>query len=272
MTREEIVEELNRRGYKAEPDEIFKNGLKVEGIKIITDTHINPFFRIDEVLKNAEKQQLTTDIVVEALLINFEMSQKFKIDPKSFLNRQNILDNIYIGLQRVSEEELEKRPTDLEGLEKYLYVCEKRPDSGFNIVKVQRQLLQHVEISEDEAWQRAEENTNSETVIASIDELVDEPTLLERCGTTTAPFYVVTNGFGNRGAASILNRKALKDLAQRLDVNEFLAIPSSIHEMLLIPYPIDVDIDVVSEFVRTVNTLVVDPLERLTDRAYTIRI
>lgn len=272
MTREEIVEELNRRGYKAEPDEIFKNGVKVEGIKMLTETHINPFFRIDEVLKNAEKQQLTTDIVVEALLINFEMSQKLQIDPKSFLNRQNILDNIYIGLQEISEEELEKRPTDFTGLEKYLYVCEKRPDSGYNVVKVQKQLLQHVEISEDEAWQRAEENTNSETVIASIDEFVGIQTLLEQCGTTTVPFYIITNGLGIRGAASILNRKALKDLAQRLDINEFLAIPSSIHEMLLIPYPIDVDIDVVSEFVRTVNASVVDPLERLTDRAYIIHV
>lgn len=272
MTREEIIEELNRRGYKAQPEEMVKNGVTIECIKLLTETNIHPIFRIDEVLKDAEEQHWTLDIVVEALLIEFERRKKFKIDPKKFLKKRNVLNNMYIGLQKISDEELVKKDTNFVGLEKYLYICEKRLDGGFNVVKATKQLLQHVKISEDEAWQKAEENTNDETVIASIEDLVDSETLLEQCGTTTAPFFIITNKKGHRGAASILNTKAIEELGKKLSVNEFIAIPSSIHEMLLIPCPGDPDLDVISEIVKSVNLKLVDPTERLTDRAYIMHI
>ena len=51
-----------------------------------------------------------------------------------------------------------------------------------------------------------------------------------------------------------------------------VVLPSSIHEMLILPYDDSIDMDVMSEMVREINATQVSPEERLTDQAYLIEV
>ena len=49
-------------------------------------------------------------------------------------------------------------------------------------------------------------------------------------------------------------------------------LPSSIHEMLILPYNESINMDDLSFMVADVNATQVEPEERLTDRAYLIEL
>ena len=85
------------------------------------------------------------------------------------------------------------------------------------------------------------------------------------------PFmYVVTNRRRAYGASAILNRKAIKE---RLGEGNYIALPSSIHEWILLKDDDETDLEYCSQMVRQINgTDVVQNNEILGDRAYRIKI
>ena len=84
--------------------------------------------------------------------------------------------------------------------------------------------------------------------------------------------YIVTNTINFRGASAILDGEALKKLAERLSVQRFYVLPSSIHEMIIIPDDGKCNIEELSRMVQEVNQTQVEPEERLTDQAYIIEV
>lgn len=75
-----------------------------------------------------------------------------------------------------------------------------------------------------------------------------------------------------KGASAILDKKALKKLSEKLRVSKFFVLPSSAHEMMLIPCDDESKLDMYSNLVKEVNYTQVDPVDRLTDRAYILEI
>ena len=51
-----------------------------------------------------------------------------------------------------------------------------------------------------------------------------------------------------------------------------MVLPSSIHEMLILPYQGDMNLNDLSAIVREVNVVQVEPEERLADTAYLIKL
>lgn len=86
------------------------------------------------------------------------------------------------------------------------------------------------------------------------------------------PIYILTNKSKIKGASAILNRKVLKELADKYCTDKIIAMPSSIHEFLVIPYKEQYDIDKLSEMVKEVNLIEVNPIEQLADKAYLITV
>ena len=136
--------------------------------------------------------------------------------------------------------------------------------------------MEKIKISKDEAWKIAESNTFAKTEIVSLMEKLSEmmgqemEEIEEMEGIPTQ--YVVTNTMNYRGTSAILDMKALKKFVQRLDVKRFFVLPSSIHEMIVIPDDGKSNIEELSRMVQEVNQTQVEPEERLTDRAYIIEI
>lgn len=272
MTKEIIITELNNRGYKADSHNVIKNGVVLEGIKISTDGNVAPVIYTETIIKNAEEQHKTLDEVVSDVIRVYEGSKVVNFDVDMPFDRDYILNNIYIGMQKDGNEDIEKRTCDLEGIESYLYIRGKLDKNGYYSTKVSRAILESANISECEAWERAEANTNAETTIMSLAEVMCSMMNIEYSEEmeNMSPLYVLTNTRKIKGASAILNKKALAEFGKKHNADKIVVLPSSIHEMLLMPYTEETELDTFSAMVGEVNNTEVDPKERLTDRAYII--
>lgn len=191
----------------------------------------------------------------------------------NFNDPEWILDHITVALQRTSDDALIKRPCDLDGIEQYLILKGEKDGSCYS-VKVVPVLLSNVGIDENTAWERALENLSADTQITSLGKVLSEITgmpfddEIDR----TAKFHVITNSQKCKGAACIMNRKAIRAFTQNYNTNMLFVLPSSVHEMMIAPYDSSLDLDELSAMVKEINETQVAPEERLTDRAYIINL
>ena len=274
MTREMIIKELVNRGYAAEATNTVKNGVEYEGILIRTQNGIAPVIYTEGLIAHAKEKNLTLNDVMETVIQIYNKEGGVALDVKIFEDRNYILKNLSIRIQKKSNENLVKRPCMLEGIESFLCIQVNIRNKGDGSVKVSEDLLQRVNITEEEAWKVAEENVCKETVLIPMKEILAE---LMKCSCDDLtdmdmPLYVITNKSRVNGASAIINHEVLAELGRKCDTDKIVVLPSSIHEMILLPYTDDVDIDMFTEMVKEVNETQVAPAERLTDRAYIITI
>ena len=83
----------------------------------------------------------------------------------------------------------------------------------------------------------------------------------------TFPIYILTNNQRFLGASCILYDDLISQLAQKLEC-DFYIIPSSIHEVLLIPSSIDMSQETFHEMICEVNETQLEPQDILSDHLY----
>ena len=79
--------------------------------------------------------------------------------------------------------------------------------------------------------------------------------------------HVLTNLSGVDGAAAIVSEKAMKEAREKVG-EDFLILPSSRHEVLLVPRSMDISVKDLADMVRQVNQAVVDDKDLLSDHVY----
>lgn len=275
MKRTEIINELAARGYKAEARDTIKNGVVHEGIVIRSDEIITPVIYTEPLIEDAKEYELSLADIASEVIRLYEENRTKDLNVKHLKDREYVLDHVYIGLQKVSDENLVKRNCEFEGIEEYLYVRSSNSADGFYYVKVNDGYMGSTGIDAAEIWERAEKNTFSETIIRGVAQIVAEMTGVPYDASVEAdmPMYVITNKEKVKGASAILNKAAISAFFKEYKANKLIVFPSSIHEMLVVPYnPEKMSMDEMSEMVRLINAEQVAPEERLTDQAYLIEI
>ena len=186
-----------------------------------------------------------------------------------FNDPQWILEHITIGLQTCSDNDIIKRPCDLDGIEQYLFLKGKLSDTSYSI-KITPTILTHAGIDENCAWEKAMENLCTDTQITSLTKLLSDMSGIPSDAPSEPDIHlhVITNSEKYKGAATIMNRKALRSFAREHHTNMLFVLPSSVHEMMISPFTEKTTADELSAIVREVNKTQVAPEERLTDRAY----
>ena len=210
MTKNDIVNELNKMGYEVREENVVKNGVEFLGISIIdSDRYMIPVFYVEDIITKAEQSGATVKEIVRDML---------KIHN----------DAIYSA-------------------------------------KISKNILKNVDVDESEAWETAENNVRKETEII---QLSGFPMSAEEC-----EMFVISNKSRFRGASAVLNKKVMKAFANLVNTKKIMILPSSIHEMILIPcHDCEYDIESCSEIVKLVNENEVELTEQLTDRAYIIEV
>lgn len=265
IKREDIVQELTNRGYKVETHTSIKNGIEFNGIRFMNDNGICPVIYTDEIISDYN----SLSEVVEKAIETYNNVNIMDFDKDNLLDPGFIMKNLYIGMQKTSTEDIVRSDTDFKGIEKYLYV-KMNENASF---KLTYGLLETLKISRDEAWEAAKTITFANTEIVSMSEKLSElmgQEIEEMEGIPTQ--YIITNTINFRGASAILDREALKKLSQKLNVSKFIVLPSSIHEMIVIPDDGKCVIEELSKMVQEVNQTQVEPKERLKDQAYVIEV
>lgn len=268
-----IIDELAKRGYRAEAQNTIKNGVELEGIRIMSESPIAPVIYTEELIKHAERDGKSLNDVVSAIINIYESNKTVDFNINELFDRDFILNHLYIGLQKESTEELVKRAcAELEGIESYLYIRRERNEGDSYSVKLTRQLLERADISEVEAWEYAEAHTYAETTITSMAKVMCEMMNMEYSEDMEdmTPFYVLTNTSKVKGASAILNKKILSEFGKKYHTEKIVAIPSSVHEFLILPYTEEMNIDDFSNMVNEVNVSEVDPTEQLGTKAFII--
>lgn len=276
MNRTEVVKKLNNRGFNAQERDVVKNGVVLKGIMIQPEENagvcISPIIYMDTV-EELENRGLEEDEIISYLIKLYEDSKKFKFNVDTLNDGNFVLKNIFVGLQKTSSENIVKKGTEFDGIESYMYINLIKNGQDSATTKVTAELLKNAGISEYEAWIAAKENTYADTIIVSLLEVMclnGNMSYSEEM--EDMPIYILTNKSKIKGASAILNRNVLKELADKYCTDKIIAMPSSIHEFLVIPYKEQYDIDKLSEMVKEVNLIEVNPIEQLADKAYLITV
>jgi len=272
-----IIEELNNRGLNATTQVVTKNGIELNAVVIKSEAkNIAATIDVDEILESINNGEISFEDAISHMVTLYNGRKDVAFDDSVLRDKDFILSNLYIGLQREGTEELVKRECGFDGIEAYLYIRLEQFEDGIGTAKVNRNLLDLVEISEAEAWKRAEENTFSETTMQPIfsaigalvnEEFPEEELIDESCG-----LYVLSNKSMNLGASAILDKKALQRLSEKVHTKEFIMIPSSRHEVIVVPNTGNIELEDVTEMVNMVNSNEVRPIDQLADKAYAFAI
>lgn len=159
----------------------------------------------------------------------------------------------------------------------YIYIGDCRHGQLFSAVTNRHTKIWGV--SAEELYAQALQNTprlfpaklnSMEEVIANLlDEEYPPETLSEFSEGNMPPLYVLSNRYAKNGAAALLYPNMLKQAAEKLK-SDLLILPSSIHEVILIPYKNE-NIDHLEDMVKNVNKDNVPLHERLSDHVYLYR-
>lgn len=256
--KNKIIEALIGRGYEAELETVTKNNVKMDAIVMGTGT-IRPTIYIDNIINEC----IDIDRAVDKIIEIYESNKNPNIDVNSIFNRDFILNHISIAIQKDTEEDIVKKPTEFEGIEQYLLIL----DGGYS-VKVTVNVLNAVGIDVIDAWSIAMNNLKSMTVFKPMAELLgmSEPIFDD------FPMTVISNTYSNKGASAILNKEALKEYARKHNTDKIFFVPSSVHEGIIITGDYGNSIDRLTEMVKEVNAAEVDVVDQLADRVYVISI
>ena len=258
---ENLVAELEVRGYEVITKTVVKNGVEKEGIMIITDSNVNPIVYTEN-YKSFDSVEDAVDNIIETI----GTSPKPVADDVISLLKDSdyVYSHVKVAMQRISTEPLVKIPCEFSGIESYLYV-----DLGNGMtVKITNELLKHSGLELDKLERVAIENTIADSHYTTIAQALGMPFLEGLCG-----IYVLSNSSQVRGASAVLNKALLKEIADKHSTDKVVILPSSIHEVLVIPYDDNVkDAMALTEMAKSVNAEVVVPEEQLGDMAYTIAV
>ena len=131
-------------------------------------------------------------------------------------------------------------------------------------IKVTRQMMEIWGIDDKTLFKDAIKNTKGDVVVKSLAQMMLEMTGFE---VPDVGIMVVSNKSSVCGASAILGM--LPKLKKKFD-NGFFVIPSSIHEVLVVPNNDHVDGSMeLTKMVKEVNATALSPAEILSDKAYT---
>ncbi len=233
------------------------------------------------------------DIVIEAPI---------QVDLKAILNYEDVKDKLFIRVSsaEANKEVLENAPHQLkEDLAITYHVAVGKDQDGLSSMFIKNDLLEQYGISAEQLHEDAMKSSPHVMIpeVSSIGALIDEmyqknilmltpderemlqETLQESSEMPT--FFVVTNTDRIDGAGVIFYGHSFAGASDpgyhaHLIIriigpkagNDFFILPSSIHEMLVLPDDGQVDAEMLRDMVKEVNATQVAPAERLTNDVY----
>ena len=138
------------------------------------------------------------------------------------------------------------------------------------IYSINDDFLKYFNVPVESAWRAAEENTKRDSIIFSMADFFKDVADVKNF--IKIPLYVVTNKEMKYGASAIINKERLSDYCHEIDINKIVVIPSSIHEMLFLPWDEEIDERYMDEMIQELNDTLVSPIEQLGNKSYIMEV
>ena len=256
----ELKRELEARGFKAKISVVEKNGVMKTGISILSDNIITPVFYINDCIGSP------ADVAKSIINVYFDYKEDCNgyVETVKNLTWDKAKDNIYICVQPFVNEAnyITKGYLDLQMYVR-LYLDHNTS------VKVDEDIVNMFNISELQLWERARENTEkilvaegSGAILQVFDDNYDESDM------DKLMYPLVLSTKTRMYGASWICFKDKLDKFVDLIGEDFYIIPSSIHEILLVPCSYIENPIEMKRIILEVNDAVVDPTEILSYNVY----
>lgn len=272
---------------KAEVRQVTKNnGVRLHGLILSQENaSVSPTIYLDGFYGEYTRGKSMGDIVYEIVAIYENNKVAVDIDMDFFLDYQAVQGRIFLKVihYEKNREMLKDVPfrrfLDLAVTCYYGYMSDFL---GKGAIQIEIAHLDKWGISEEELFETARRNTMEKlgTEIMGMNEILTE-ILAEKAGAaderevelmlknmeTEVPMYVMTLRGRYFGAACICYKEVLQAFGERCRKN-FYILPSSVHELILVPDSGREEPEELQRMVREVNAGHVAPEERLSDQVY----
>ena len=279
------VEKRAGENYRVKLNDVMKNnGVVLRGITLMQDdSNISPTIYLNPYYDAYENGDTTLGTVIDEVIDTYERNKiNRSIDMKFFLNYKTVRSRIIFKLINTEKnrELLRDVPYipfhDLSIVFQCLVSEERFGNASILIHNVHLQLWK---VNARELYECALENTP----LLQGYELADMNTVLEEMKALggiddeeiedmqqEVPMYVLSNKSRINGASCILYKDILKDFAMVVD-KDLYVLPSSIHEVILLPSDGTQESEQLKEMVREINQSQVEKEEVLSDSVYYYR-
>lgn len=239
ITKEEFINLI-----KEENDVIItkvnKNGFIKTGISLNNNANIRPQLYVEEFIDKIENEDDLIRIKREIIdTLEEETLSGEKINIESILNKEKILENVVLTVGKASAVDkntfydIDKNTPEIAKVYRVIIDMDKK---GIGSYKVTKELLNTTGITEEEIREKALENIKSEAKWMSMKEVLED-----MCGMPIedeiqdVSMFVLSNNSKTNGAGQMYNTDVLKEIANFCESKELYILPSSIHELIIIP-------------------------------------
>lgn len=273
-----IIEELEKRmdNISVSLQKVDKiNGVKLHGLIFKSEVNISPTIYIDEYFRQYSEFGKSIDLIIEEVVgLYLKNRVTESIDITFFTDIEKVKSRIIFTLVNYNEnkELLKKVPhvkyLDLAIIFKCL-VSNEEDASATILIHYNHLSFWNIEINE--LYELAMQNTPNlleyrlENMTQVLCDIFDEefPNEIDM----RFPMYVLSNRTKINGASCILYNDLLSTIAERYQT-DFYILPSSIHEVILLPVTESRDMEELSEMTKEVNATQLSKEEILSDHAY----
>lgn len=280
--RNNILDYLPEEYEDADVDirEVYKNNnVALTGLMVHPENgnNISPTIYLDDYYKKYQNGTNMNGVLEDMADIIVSNTTNVNIDTELFTNWENIKERIYPRLSAIkgNEEYLKNKVyTPVDDLAVTYYILVDESPVNIASVTVTNNLFENYNISKEEMHEKAFDNMHTrypakvESIVEQLAKVLPpEETEVMR---NEVPLYVVSNEKGMNGAVEILDPHTMDLIKETLGNQEYLAIPSSVHEFLIMPMEESGSFREMAAMIQTVNQTAVSKEEILSDHPYKI--
>lgn len=243
--------------------------IRLNGSNICPNIYLNNFFH------QLEDGQSIEDILSEIAHMRIECGEVPDFDVSILTDFQRVRSRIKARLVNATQNAdylADKPHTVVADLAAVYFIEFASCGNGTMSAVITDSLLNTYGISVNELHKTAIDNLEKDACFTGMTDLfleLDLPEyLLEAIASTEESMFVLSNASRINGAAMVLSRTAMDSVADKIGT-DFYILPSSIHELILVPSRAGIDPKELEQMVREVNATKVAPHERLSDHVYT---
>lgn len=266
------------RDYEMAVHPVFRTNEVKDGITLQRSGQtISPTIYIQDMYQTYRSGNDLNDVLKHTADFYVEKSKQMDVN-MDFLNKLPS-DQIYMSLINTAENQelLKSCPhRQFQDLSVVYRVFIGQNETGIMSARIDEGLAEKYKVTEPELYELAYKNTEKlfpsvvrplNDMLREIMESQDVPDEIIDSTLEDNLLYIVTNNKQISGASAILYEENLHNLAE-LYGGDLYVIPSSVHEMLVLPADSDMLPDEIANIVQEVNQMAVQPEERLSNQVY----
>ena len=260
------------------------NGIVLDGLTIYQEgTSISPTIYLNELYGQYQQGRNLYDILSQTAEVYMNAGKRtmeamhLDIENDIFTDRAKEWITFRVCGYEANKEMLQTMPHEKIGdMAMTYHVIASQREDGIGSIRITDSLMEEIGITEAELKSLAIENTRKmyPPTLKSMSEIVEEMLLGRRQegGEIGRPLpedgmYVLSNSMGINGAAALFYPDVQEQIADTLGKNYYV-LPSSIHEVIIVPDDGKVSQQELSDMVRDVNQTQVPLDEVLTNNVY----